>query len=48
MSRDKSQTARSGGALRTIGEMAAVVLILFAAKTAIAEPHYVPSGSMEI
>ncbi len=38
---------RRGGALRTIGEMAGIVAIFLVAKTAIAEPHYVPSGSME-
>jgi signal peptidase I len=33
--------------LRTIIEFAAIVLVVAAAKTAIAEPFYVPSGSME-
>jgi signal peptidase I len=47
MANDPVSGKRRGGALRTIGEMAAVVLLFFAAKTAIAEPHYVPSGSME-
>ena len=33
--------------LNTIGEIAAVVLVVTVAKSAIAEPYYVPSGSME-
>ena len=33
--------------IKSIAEMAAVVLVVVAAKTAIAEPFYVPSGSME-
>jgi signal peptidase I len=32
---------------RTIVDTAAIVLVVIAAKTAIAEPYYVPSGSME-
>ena len=32
---------------KTIAELAGIVLIVIAAKTAIAEPFYVPSGSME-
>ncbi|WP_343718453.1 signal peptidase I [Inquilinus sp.] len=39
-----------GGArrwLRGAGELAALLLVIAAAKTAIAEPFYVPSGSME-
>jgi len=39
-------TAKSGP-LRTVAELVAVVLVVAAAKTAIAEPFYVPSGSME-
>ena len=35
------------GPLRTVAELVAVVLVVAAAKTAIAEPFYVPSGSME-
>ncbi len=31
----------------TIGEVAAIVLVITVAKSAIAEPYYVPSGSME-
>ena len=38
---------RKAGPLRTIVEFAAIVLVVMAAKTAIAEPFYVPSGSME-
>jgi signal peptidase I len=38
---------RKSGLLRTIAEFAAVILVVAAAKTAIAEPFYVPSGSME-
>lgn len=33
--------------LNTIGEIAAIVLVITVAKAAIAEPYYVPSGSME-
>src|SRR5436305_12993184 len=33
--------------LTTIGEIAAVVAVVALAKSAIAEPYYVPSGSME-
>jgi len=33
--------------LRTLVEFAAILLVVAAAKTAIAEPFYVPSGSME-
>ncbi len=42
-----STPAHKSGPLRTIAELAAVVLVVAAAKTAIAEPFYVPSGSME-
>ena len=33
--------------IRNIADIAAIVLVVLAAKTAIAEPFYVPSGSME-
>ena len=33
--------------LNTIGEIAAVLAVVALAKSAIAEPYYVPSGSME-
>ncbi len=33
--------------LKNIVDVAAIVLVVIAAKTAIAEPYYVPSGSME-
>jgi signal peptidase I len=42
-----SHPAGKSGPLRSILELAAVVLVVAAAKTAIAEPFYVPSGSME-
>jgi len=35
------------GWTKTIVDTVAIVLIILAAKTAIAEPYYVPSGSME-
>lgn len=35
------------GWIRSIADIAVIVLIVLAAKTAIAEPFYVPSGSME-
>jgi len=43
------QRKQSGlrGWIRTIADIAVIVLIVLAAKTAIAEPFYVPSGSME-
>jgi signal peptidase I len=39
--------SRPGGWLRSFGEVAAIVLVITVAKSAIAEPYYVPSGSME-
>jgi len=36
-----------GSWIKNIADIAVVVLIVLAAKTAIAEPFYVPSGSME-
>lgn len=41
------EQARQGGWLRNITDIVVIVLIVLAAKTAIAEPFYVPSGSME-
>ena len=43
------QKKQSGlrGWIQTIADIAVIVLIVLAAKTAIAEPFYVPSGSME-
>ncbi len=38
---------RSDSWLRSIVEFAGIVLVILAAKSAIAEPYYVPSGSME-
>ncbi len=48
MSRAK-QNAKpaSGGWLKSISDIVVIVLVVLAAKTAIAEPFYVPSGSME-
>ena len=46
-SRMASRPERKAGPLRTIAEFAAIILVVLAAKTAIAEPFYVPSGSME-
>jgi signal peptidase I len=42
-----SQRPAKSGPLRTLAEFAAIILVVAAAKTAIAEPFYVPSGSME-
>ena len=42
-----SRVLRKSGPVRSVLELAAVVLVVIAAKTAIAEPFYVPSGSME-
>ena len=42
----KKQSALRGW-IRNIADIAVIVLIVLAAKTAIAEPFYVPSGSME-
>jgi len=39
--------ARKTGLLRSIVELAGILLAVFVAKAAIAEPFYVPSGSME-
>lgn len=39
--------ARSRGWAKSLLDVIAIVLIAIAAKTAIAEPYYVPSGSME-
>src|ERR1700720_3073533 len=36
-----------GGWAKPLFDAAAIILIVLAAKTAIAEPYYVPSGSME-
>jgi signal peptidase I len=44
---DSTETPRKMPMLRSIAELAAIVLVVVAAKTAIAEPFYVPSGSME-
>jgi signal peptidase I len=41
------KNSRVGGWIKTIADIVVVVLIVLAAKTAIAEPFYVPSGSME-
>src|SRR6476659_3619382 len=43
------QKGQSGlrGWIKTIVDIAVIALIVLAAKTAIAEPFYVPSGSME-
>ena len=43
----KKTSQNNTGWLRTIVDLAVIVLIVTAAKTAIAEPFYVPSGSME-
>ncbi len=42
-----SRPLRKSGPLRSVIELAAVIAVVIAAKTAIAEPFYVPSGSME-
>lgn len=42
-----SRLLRKSGPIRSVLELAAVVAVVIAAKTAIAEPFYVPSGSME-
>ncbi len=42
-----SAPAKSGGWLGQIAQLASVVAVVFIAKGAIAEPFYVPSGSME-
>jgi signal peptidase I len=41
------ESSRVGRWIRNIADIAVIVLIVLAAKTAIAEPFYVPSGSME-
>ena len=42
-----TQKPASKGIIRSILELAGIVLAVFVAKAAIAEPFYVPSGSME-
>ena len=42
-----SHLLRKSGPLRSVLELVAVIAVVIAAKTAIAEPFYVPSGSME-
>ena len=44
---DATVAPRKYHLLRSAAELAAIVLVVVAAKTAIAEPFYVPSGSME-
>ncbi len=44
---DTTVTPRKYSLLKSAAELAAILLIVAAAKTAIAEPFYVPSGSME-
>src|SRR5947208_15524596 len=41
------KTSRAGSWIKNIADIAVIVLIVLAGKTAIAEPFYVPSGSME-
>jgi signal peptidase I len=41
------KSSRGGSWINSISDIAVIVLIVLAAKTAIAEPFYVPSGSME-
>jgi signal peptidase I len=41
------QPKRQHNLLKSIAELAGIVLVVIVAKTAIAEPFYVPSGSME-
>ena len=43
----KKKQSSLRGWIRNIADIAVIVLIVLAAKTAIAEPFYVPSGSME-
>jgi signal peptidase I len=44
---DATVAPRKYHLLKSAAELAAIVLVVVAAKTAIAEPFYVPSGSME-
>jgi signal peptidase I len=44
---DSTVAPRKTSLLRSVAELVAIVLVVAAAKTAIAEPFYVPSGSME-
>jgi len=44
---DVAVTPRKHHLLKSVAELAGIVLLVAAAKTAIAEPFYVPSGSME-
>lgn len=42
-----AKPVRKNNFIKSVAELAGIVLIVAAAKTAIAEPFYVPSGSME-
>jgi signal peptidase I len=44
---ERKPAARSQGWAKSIVDIVSIVLVVMAAKTAIAEPFYVPSGSME-
>jgi signal peptidase I len=44
---DTTVTPRKYNLLKSVAEFAGILLVVAAAKTAIAEPFYVPSGSME-
>jgi signal peptidase I len=44
---DVATAPRKHHLLKSIGEIVGIVLLVAAAKTAIAEPFYIPSGSME-
>ena len=46
-SSSSSRPVRKSGPIRSALEFAAVIAVVIVAKTAIAEPFYVPSGSME-
>src|SRR5436190_17902827 len=42
-----SESPRKHGFAKSVVDIACILLVITAAKTAIAEPYYVPSGSME-
>jgi signal peptidase I len=44
---DMQENSRPARWIKNLVDIAVIVLIVVAAKTAIAEPFYVPSGSME-
>jgi signal peptidase I len=45
--KDMADKSRLRTAFRSLFDLACILLVMTVAKTAIAEPYYIPSGSME-